>query len=905
MNLKESFKKSDGTIAEGLRSLSRMSLMEYILTLVLMVAVLVVVVVYIFNSFYKVVKDQTLNDGLINAGIVAERLDNTLMKAVDAVNVSSYTLETMISPTRDALGEFLTTQNKIYNESVSYSFSAIYLQLDSIFVSGDGWVPTEGYDANTRLWYMAAQNNPGQTALIQPYKDADTGKDVISISKTFADGRGVVAVDLHVDLFKRFVEDVEQTGLVNAFIVSRNGFVVASADSTFNEKNFLDNSNWQTEQANLVKLMIQKDFYADSTSKTDPFVTRMDGSNRVVFYQVVRDNFFVALVVDENELYESVQKILILSIILSLFVILVAGAFVTTSYINGAVASRSARQQMQMKRELQKNLDAISTLASTFDSVFFVDVYTKQAQVYSVGAAIAAKLGITNGINIDYEMGMGMVVQHVVHPEEREMVLSMVDYDKVMENMKTKPFYSFQCRAMEDGVYRYHKIIYVRSGSGENFDSFVVAIADEDDEVRRIQAYQLELEDAKKRAEYASEAKSNFLANMSHEIRTPINAIMGMNEMILRESKDDQIRSYSDDIRGASQILLSIINDILDFSKIEAGKMDIVDVEYEMASVLNDVTTMIGIKAEQKGLKLEVDVAPDIPSQMVGDPIRIQQIMLNLLNNAVKYTESGNVFFRVSVVSLQNGMVTLSIQVEDTGIGIREEDQALLFQSFQRLDLKQNRAVEGTGLGLAITSKLVNFMHGEINVKSRYGKGSTFTVTLPQVVVDASPLGNFNTRYQESKKKDISDSPFIAPKAKVLVVDDNAMNLRVASFLMKHLQVQVTTCTSGKECLELMKHDHFDVIYLDHMMPGMDGVETLKLSKVLLDNKCKDTPVIALTANAIVGAKDMYIQAGFDDYLSKPVKMEALELSLRTYLPKDLQEFEAAPKTMREDDGQV
>jgi len=777
------------------------------------------------------------------------------------------------------------------------SFSSIYVQYDSIFVSGDGWIPPEDYDVTTRRWYTEALQNPNKAAIITPYVDADTKKRVISVSRTFSNGLGVVSIDIHMDVFSQLVENINQSGLRNSFIVSKDGFVMVSSDSTITGKNFLEMDFWQTEQANLVKLLLQNnrvELSKDADVENRVLKTRMHGSNNVVFYRVVQDDFFVVLVADENELYDSVQKILVLSIILSLFVILVVGAFVTTSFINGTVASRAAREQLKMKKELQKNFNIINTLASTFDSVCYVDVATKKVIPYSMGDTMLARMGEAGVKDFSYEQGTSLLIHSIIHSNDKELVAREASLHNVLKNLKDKKSFSFQCQALENGEYRYHKISFIKSDDeADEVSSFVVAFADVDDEIRRLQKFQQELENAKNRAEEANLAKSSFLANMSHEIRTPINAIMGMNEMILRESTDGQTRSYSEDIKGASQMLLSIINDILDFSKIEAGKMEIVEARYDLGSVLNDVVTMASVKAEQKGLQLLVDVDESIPSLMVGDSVRIQQVMLNLLNNAVKYTESGKVDFKVRVESRRRDpkygeIVEICIRVEDTGIGIREQDLSRLFKSFQRLDLVQNRAIEGTGLGLAITSKLVEFMHGTISVSSVYGKGSTFTVRLPQIVVNSSPIGNVRQHYLDAKKQSEQKvEQMTAPSAKVLVVDDNSMNLRVAQHLLKFSKIQVTTCTSGMECLELMKKERFDIIFLDHMMPGMDGMETLKLSKKLFGNKCAGVPIIALTANAIVGAKEMYLEAGFDGYIGKPITIEDLDKVLRKFIPAE------------------
>ena len=395
-----------------------------------------------------------------------------------------------------------------------------------------------------------------------------------------------------------------------------------------------------------------------------------------------------------------------------------------------------------------------------------------------------------------------------------------------------------------------------------------------------------ELREAKNTAEQANRAKSDFLANMSHEIRTPINAIMGMNEMVLRESNDPKIKEYSVNIKRASKTLLSLINDILDFSKIEAGKMEIIPSPYEVAVFLNDVINMTEVKAKQKKLDFRIEIDPNLPSVLHGDEVRNRQIIVNLLNNAVKYTKCGSVKLLVAGTR-QGNQCKLKMQVSDTGIGIKQEDINKLFEGFQRLDLEQNRNIEGTGLGLAITYSLVEQMEGCMEVSSEYGKGSVFTVYLPQEIKDERPLGDFRQRFETmAERNEEYRERFYAPEAKVLVVDDNEMNLAVVKAFLKDTHVQLTTCMSGRECLELVEKEYFDVILLDHMMPEMDGIETLSRLKKS-ENKCKSTPVIALTANAIVGAKVEYLNAGFADYLSKPIEGMELEDMLFRYIKKE------------------
>ena len=397
-----------------------------------------------------------------------------------------------------------------------------------------------------------------------------------------------------------------------------------------------------------------------------------------------------------------------------------------------------------------------------------------------------------------------------------------------------------------------------------------------------------ELRRAKMIADMANQAKTNFLASMSHEIRTPINAIMGMNEMILRESEDEVMKEYAFNIQSASRTLLSLINDILDLSKIEAGKMEIVEDDYRLSVVLNDVVNMVQVKTEQKNLAFHIEVEQSLPDKLFGDEVRIRQVLVNVLNNAVKYTKEGSVDLLVQGERTPDGMVILQFAVTDTGIGIRAEDMDKLFGDFERLDQKENHNVEGTGLGLSITTKMLDLMSGRLEVKSVYGEGSTFTIYLPQKVMGTECVGHFETIYREHlQSMQTCKESFEAPQAKVLVVDDNEMNLFVVKNLLKKTKINITCCDSGEKCLEITKKEAFDVILLDHMMPGMDGIETMKCLKSMEDNCCKNIPVIVLTANAIVGVREMYLAEGFDDYLSKPIESERLEELLKKYIPAD------------------
>lgn len=387
-------------------------------------------------------------------------------------------------------------------------------------------------------------------------------------------------------------------------------------------------------------------------------------------------------------------------------------------------------------------------------------------------------------------------------------------------------------------------------------------------------------------AEAANMAKSSFLANMSHEIRTPINAILGMNEMILREEKDPAIRGYAGNIQASGNSLLSIVSDVLDISKIESGKLEIIPVDYEVNSLISDCCNMAAGRAKAKELELLVECADNVPMKLCGDETHIRQIIMNILTNAVKYTEKGTVKLIVSG-SFNDGGFVLKVDVSDTGIGIAEENLPQLFTQFQRFDLQRNRNIEGTGLGLSIVKRLCDLMSGTITARSVLGSGSTFTVELPQKVVDSTPCGGVNLNYSAGAEHEYHHS-FEAPEAKILAVDDLPVNLLVIANLLKETRIKIDTAGSGRECLDKCSQQKYDLILMDHMMPEMDGVQTFEKLHGDKSSPNFETPVIMLTANALAGMREQYMDVGFADYVSKPVRGAKLEEAIRRNLPESL-----------------
>lgn len=407
--------------------------------------------------------------------------------------------------------------------------------------------------------------------------------------------------------------------------------------------------------------------------------------------------------------------------------------------------------------------------------------------------------------------------------------------------------------------------------------------------IRHLNEQREQLLKAQAEAEAANEAKSGFLANMSHEIRTPINTVIGMNEMILRESEEENTLDYAANIDTAAHALLGIVNDILDLTKIESGKMEIFPVEYDLSSMLHDEVKLFAERVEKKGLDFMVKVDSKLPSKLYGDDIRIREIITNLLSNAVKYTHMGKVLLAVNGKA-EGDKLQLCVRVQDTGIGIKEEDIDKLFMPFERIEEARNRHIEGTGLGMNIVNRLLMLMGSSLQVRSEYGKGSTFSFTVEQGIADATPIGDLEAQFKRLDTRKAYHASFHAPNAKVLVVDDNAVNRKVFCGLLKETKIQVDEAVGGMECLEKTRKKRYDLLFLDHMMPGIDGIETFRRMKEDPENLCRDIPVVVLTANAISGAREGYLEAGFTDFLSKPIDAEKLEKMIARLLPEKLVE---------------
>ena len=471
-----------------------------------------------------------------------------------------------------------------------------------------------------------------------------------------------------------------------------------------------------------------------------------------------------------------------------------------------------------------------------------------------------------------------LMISNMFKDQDRILFLRASSPENIINTLETKSRFNIDLQMMNvQGDYIWSRLCFARmknfSRENPRFLYTVYDISEDMNQLLRQEGITKAVEEQNEILQHLDQKKTQFFANMSHEFRAPINAIMGMSEVILCNSKEGNIREYAGDIKNASKMLLHLVNDVLDLSKIQAGKMEIVPVEYETEDLVRNVGNVIRLMVQDKSLAYEVNIAKDVPKRLFGDEIRIAQVLTNLLTNAVKYTDQGKVTLTLNAVKDLKGMDAIEYIVEDTGCGIKPEDMDKLFDSYERVNLERNRRVEGTGLGMGIVTGLLEAMNSKLNVESQYGKGSRFSFVLAQNYVNTSPVPQ---NISSNKELELGDKL-------ILVVDDVPLNLKVVEVLLKPFGANVELVNNGKDALEMMKQKKYDLILLDHMMPGMDGVETLKQAREISDYY-KDAAIIAMTGNASVTARDEYLCMGFTDYLEKPILQDKMKEILRAYI---------------------
>ena len=738
---------------------------NFIFTILITLSLMIVSVVYTSQLFYRVSVNGALEDGQARVRSSSDELENYLSVARSILWVTADTVEMMQKEKepREKIVDYIYKQTKNQSAQFDENFTGIYAYIDGEYIDGSGWVPPKGYVVEERDWYKAAVEAKGETIIVSPYVDADTGSVVITICKLLDDGgaaddyrqRDVVALDMVVNHVQTLTEDINIGGKGYAMVINYDGLIIAHHDLEANGANVGD-----IYDRELLFDIVRND------NGTLRYV--IDGEKCTLFVQSVLHQWYVVIVVSDSELFEETRSQLLINIIVSLIIFL----FITFFYYLGYKNEQLNAGKMEKMR--------------------------------------------SNAMKKEYEAQV--------------------------------------------------------------------------------------LRQKKDAADEANKAKSSFLAQMSHEIRTPINTVLGMNEMILRKSSDNEILEYAENINSAGHTLLALINSILDFSKIEDGKMDIIPVNYSTVSLIQNIVNSVSQRAESKGLELKVDVDESLPSVMNGDDVRITQIIMNLLTNAVKYTEKGSVTLTIRKEEQHKNHIKLFVSVKDTGIGIKKEDMDKLLTSFTRIEEKRNRNIEGTGLGMSIVSSLLAMMGSEIQVESTYGEGSEFFFVLDQEIIDVSPIGAFERAAEKKDRRRTNEDLIKAPSARILVCDDNSLNRKVANNLLKLCDIHPDLVSSGTEAISMLEINEYHIVFLDHMMPGMDGIETLHMirEKSLAP---KETKIIVLTANAVMGAREEYFKEGFDDYLSKPIAIDSLVEILKKYLPQSAYKDEIEAVDMSEEKG--
>ncbi|SCY31722.1 Signal transduction histidine kinase [Lachnospiraceae bacterium XBB2008] len=790
----------------------------------------------------------------------AKEVDIYLSTGTDVIDVAEYTVEKMLSENRtdEEILEYLTYETNTIQNSILPATTGIYGCIRDRYFDGSGWDPGEDYVPQERPWYLEAVADKGNIVLINPYFDLYSEEVVMTIAKALPDGENVVAVDITLGRIQEITEEnVGNDADTKRMVISSNGFVVAHSDIDERAANYLEETG---TFGNLVLTSVLN-------SENDFTDIRYQGDYYTVYGVPIGKDWYSISVVDSRKL---TFPLLILAVTSGF-------AIIATFVIFTVIMLRTGKRTI-----IADNLQSIlSSSADIYMSLCDLDVINNSVTgIKNVNPAIAKAVESCDGNMKEIFAG---IMTGLPESPTKQAAVEFSDLSTIDERMKDTDIATVEYLSYGNIWVRARLLVSERTPEGKV--SHVLWMLENIDQEKKERDSLIDLSE---RAFAASEAKSAFLSNMSHEIRTPINAILGMNEVVLRECRDENIISYSENIRSSGQTLLGLVNDILDFSKIESGKLEIIPADYELASMLNDLVNMVRPRMDKKGLDLILNIDKNIPEKLFGDDVRIRQVITNILTNAVKYTEHGSVTFSMSHDRLEysENEIMLHVKIKDTGIGIKKEDMNRLFSEFERIEEKRNRNIEGTGLGMAITQSLLELMNSRLNVSSRYGEGSEFSFDLIQRVRDWEPIGDYETAYRKTlAHKEGYHRQFTAPDARILVVDDTPMNLLVFTSLLEPTELKIDTAGSGDEGIELALKNRYDMIFLDHMMPDKDGIETLKEIRGSGEKINDGTPFICLTANAISGAREQYLEAGFDDYLTKPIDSKKLEKMILSYLP--------------------
>lgn len=845
-----------------------------------------------------------------NIDYAAMSCQNCLSDAIDILTVNYFTVQYMHESgySMDEFRTYFTEQTDYLKNEESMQYLGIYGYIDGELMLSTAWEQPEGYRIEDRSWYQEMKQNGTELTITTPYLDMKTNRQVVSVGRMFRDGSNLIGVDVDLEDLSNLLKELD-AGAGEIYIVDQTGSIIAGENPAFMGKT-LDSIYHRTGAYENYVSDIDKEL-ASETEGTVSYKT----DSAWISVKPILDNWYVVAIVDKNEVSKLAAKNAIpsavtLTVVLLVFFMLYMNLFVRVyrtgkkgrasigveRYASGSVLQDDKRVKkvvfyvyilfatyfiMMFYRFQKAPMFVIVTLATMLISFLVTFIRKTTVKIHGLCMsgclfAIVAMYGLIPG----------------EHNRLTDMFLAAAVVVSLYQKMELNIF-----MLISTIVYYLYMVLAGRyiSQTG-SFDvsetildlliiligSLMLLVV-----IAWNKQLQVRLKQKAEEAETAANSKSAFLANISHEIRTPLNAILGMNELVLRESRQPHIKEYAMYIKNSGKSLLTIISDILDLSKIESGKVYLVNENYSLSSLVEDVERSIQKRIMEKGLELKIYVEPELHENLKGDEVRIKQIIMNLLTNAVKYTEKGEVRLYITGTVVENKQ-DLTIEVSDTGIGMRSEDMGKLFTNFERLDLKRNRSVEGTGLGLPITKNLLVAMGGDITVSSVYGEGSTFTATVGQEIVNEEQIGDYRKKYKEKLHHEVCyHESFHAEDARILVVDDNEVNLKIVVGLAKNTKLQIDTALSAAEGLKLIRQHSYQLLLINHMMPEMDGIEMLQHVKTMDGGIYKDIPAVAITANALSGAKQTYLDAGFCGYLSKPIDPERFEQIIKDNLPQE------------------
>lgn len=855
------------------RKIIKDSRSRIIVTSVFVIAFFVILILFYYSMLHSAKRESIIDRGELNAVKSAHKFELYLTTGIDSVKLTAFTVDNMVKKgaTHSEILDYMVQESISSTKAIDENYTGIYGYINGEYYDGDMWEPPADYDPVSRPWYKAAVEGKGELVLVDPYIDMETGNITMTLSKALSDGHSVVALDIILTQLQAINDEVaKDNGDTIQMVLDSHGGVAAHSDSSQLGHQYFD-------EKDTLGAAVAERIYSGDEEKY--FELKHDGREYIVYTVAIDKGWYSVSLIDATNAF----------IPLNIMLIATAAAVTVTVVILLLIFMNTSR-----KSSLAVKLNnQLSTVADIYVFMYDLDIIN---DTYTEIRTADEKVS-TNTVqkHQNAQQSLYAIMDQQSKDVSRTSILKFLDFSTLDERLANTNTITEEFLSNDNEWCRGRFILSERRPDGKV--SHVLWVTESIDEEKRRRD---ELQDKSDRAVAANEAKSAFLSNMSHEIRTPINAVLGMNEMILRESDDSNIIAYSRSIKTAGNTLLGLINDILDFSKIEAGKMDIIPVDYELAPLLCDMLDLVRERAENKGLKLKLDCDQRVPCLLHGDEIRIKQIMTNILTNAVKYTEKGSVTIKVRYDKLSEraDSILLKVAVTDTGIGIRKEDIGSLFTAFERIEEKRNRNIEGTGLGLNITGKLLAMMNSKLEVESEYGRGSTFSFAVVQRVARWEPVGDCEKYYK------IRNTPateyketFTAPEARVLIIDDTPMNLTVFKSLLKKTKIKIDSALSGFDGLRYTARYKYDIIFLDHMMPHKDGIETLLELKAQDPPINRDTPVVCLTANAVSGAREKYIASGFSDYLTKPMIPSQLEDMIVRLLPDRLLETtRPAPK---------